>query len=155
MANHDAHRARVEASGVGRRFVPACPRRTTAATREQKESGAALIRRPRISWQTSGQVAAGFAGLDFAVLDFAVLGLVALGLAFGAGFRAVAGLMLIGMPAGPAAAGSGSDRKNRRHSGESSDFLATMQAVTRSTSGISELQRRKASGWQACCSSSV
>src|SRR5689334_18739848 len=70
----------------------------------------ALIRRPRIRWQTSGQVAAGFAGLDF-VVDFVVLDL-----AFGAGFRDAAGLILIGLPAGPAAAGSGSGRKNRRHS---------------------------------------
>ena len=54
-----------------------------------------MIRRPRISWQTSGQVAAGFAGLDFAVLDFAVLGLVALGLAAETEGVRLAGLLLL------------------------------------------------------------
>jgi hypothetical protein len=63
------------------------------------------------------------------------------------------GRMFVGAPA--AATGSGPARKNTRQPGDSSAFLAIMQAVTRSTSGISELQSRKASPLQACCSSAV
>ena len=67
-----------------------------------------------------------------------------------------AGLMAIGRPAGPLAASRGSGPLNcARHGGESWDFLAIMQAVTRSTLGISELQRRKASPVQACSCSGV
>src|ERR1700687_4417055 len=69
------------------------------------------------------------------------------------GFRALAGLMLSGLPA--ATADSGSGLKNARHPGVSCDLFLIMQAVTRSTSGISALQSRNASGLQACCSSSV
>jgi len=71
--------------------------------------------------------------------------------------RGVAGLIAIGLPAGATAArlGSGSGLNCARHGGESCDFLATMQAVTRSTSGISELQSRKASLVQACSCSGV
>ena len=83
-----------------------------------------------------------------------------LGLA--AGLRALAadlrgaGLIAIGLPAGPLAASPGSGPLNcARQGGESWDFLATMQAVTRSTSGISELQSRKASLVQACSCSGV
>ena len=74
-----------------------------------------------------------------------------------ADLRGVAGLIAIGRPAGPLAArlGSGSDLNCARHGGESCDFLATMQAVTRFTSGISELQSRKASLVQACSCSGV
>jgi len=93
--------------------------------------------------QATVQVAAGFAGFfafAFAFDFFAVV---------------VAGAMVNGLPAGAVAAslGSGPERKKARHCGESCDFLATMQAVTRSTSGISDEQRRKASGLQAACSS--
>ena len=72
-------------------------------------------------------------------------------------FRGVVGLIAIGLPAGAAVAwlGSGSGLNCARHGGESCDFLATMQAVTRSTSGISELQSRKASLVQACSCSGV
>ena len=68
-----------------------------------------------------------------------------------------AGLIAIGLPAGAEAArlGSGPDLNCARHGGESCDFLATMQAVTRSTLGISELQRRKASLVQAWSCSGV
>lgn len=95
------------------------------------------------------QVAAGF----FA--DF-LAGLLALDLAV-ADLRWVVGLIAIGLPAGAAAArrGSGSGPNCARHGGESCDFLATIQAVTRSTSGISELQSRKASLVQACSCSGV
>src|SRR5882724_2741520 len=79
------------------------------------------------------QVAAGLAGfLGF----FFALALT--------GFFAVAGLMLIGRPTGtaaaPASVGSGSGRKCARQPAERRDLLRTMQAVTRSTSGISEPQ---------------
>lgn len=94
--------------------------------------------------RSDAQVAVGFAVAFFA---------------FGFDFFAVvvAGVMVIGLPAGAVAAalGSGPERKKARHCGESCDFFATMQAVTRSISGISEEQRRKASGWQAACSSCV
>ena len=91
--------------------------------------------------QATDQVAAGFAGFFAFAFDFFAV--------------VVAGAMVSGLPAGVAAAalGSGPERKNARHCGESCDFFATMQAVTRSTSGISDEQRRKASGWQAACSS--
>ena len=61
------------------------------------------------------------------------------------------GLMFIGVPTvadwlGP---------KNFRQAGESWDFFRSMQAVIRSTSGISELQSRKASGRHASSSSGV
>jgi len=90
------------------------------------------------------QVEAGFAGF---------LGLRVLA----ADLREAAGLIAIGLPAGadPAWLGSGSGLKCARQPGESWDFLATMQAVTRSTSGISELQSRKASPEQACSCSGV
>ena len=73
------------------------------------------------------QLLVGLAGF----LDFFALALT--------GFRAVAGLMLIGLPAGRAAAslGSGSGRKKARQPGERRDLLRIMQTVTRSTSGIS------------------
>ena len=72
-------------------------------------------------------------------------------------FRGVVGLIAIGLPAGAAVAwlGSGSGLNCARQGGESCDFLANMQAVTRSTSGISELQSRKASLVQACSCSGV
>jgi hypothetical protein len=89
------------------------------------------------------QVAAGFAGF---------LGLRALA----ADFRGVVGLIVIGLLTGAELAWLGSGPLNcARHPGESWDFLATMQAVTRSTLGISELQRRKASPVQACSCSGV
>jgi hypothetical protein len=89
------------------------------------------------------QVAAGFAGF---------LGLRALA----ADLRGPAGLIAIGLPAGAVAASRGSGPLNcARQGGESWDFFATMQAVTRSTLGISELQRRKASLVQACSCSGV
>ena len=73
-----------------------------------------------------------------------------------ADLRGPAGLIAIGLPAGADAARLGSGPLNcARHPGESWDFLATMQAVTRSTLGISALQRRKASPVQACSCSGV
>ena len=44
------------------------------------------------------------------------------------------GLMSVGRPSAPSP-GSGPARKNRRHSGESCDLFAIIQAVMRSTSG--------------------
>ena len=74
-----------------------------------------------------------------------------------AALRGVAGRIAIGLPAAAVEArlGSGSGLNCARHSGESCDFLAAMQAVTRSTSGISELHSRKASLVQACSCSGV
>src|SRR5687768_4651115 len=71
--------------------------------------------------------------------------------------RDVAGRMTVGRPAGltAAALGSGSGLKCARQAGESWDFLATMQAVTRLISGIPELQSRNASPVQACSCSGV
>ena len=73
-----------------------------------------------------------------------------------ADLRGAAGRIAIGLPAGAELARLGSGPLNcARHGGESWDFLATMQAVTRSTLGISALQRRKASPVQACSCSGV
>jgi hypothetical protein len=75
------------------------------------------------------QVSPGFAG--FLDLDGFAL----------AGFRALAGLMLSGLPAAAGAAvASGSGLKNARHTGVNCDLFLIMQAVTRSTSGISAPQ---------------
>jgi hypothetical protein len=72
------------------------------------------------------------------------------------GFREDAGRMVSGRPAATGVtAGSGPDLKNARQPGLSCDWFLTMQAVTRSTSGISALQRRNASPEQACSSSGV
>jgi len=49
----------------------------------------------------------------------------------------------------------GSGLKYTRQPGLSWDCCLTMQAVTRSTLGISELHRRNASPMQACCCSKV
>ena len=88
-------------------------------------------------------------------LDLRALALLA-DLALVADLRGAAGLIAIGLPAGADVAWLGSGPLNcARHGGESWDFLATMQAVTRSTLGISELQRRKASPVQACSCSGV
>jgi hypothetical protein len=92
----------------------------------------------------AGQVAAGF----FGFLDFRALLLT--------GFREVAGRMASGRPATTGVtAASGPDLKNARQPGLSCDWFLTMQAVTRSTSGISALQRRNASPEHACSSSGV
>ena len=72
-----------------------------------------------------------------------------------AGLRAVAGLMLVGVAAAAGATSSGPGRKYTRQPGESCDLFLTMQAVTRSTSGISGPQSRNASPLQAACSSWV
>ena len=71
--------------------------------------------------------------------------------------RGVVGRITVGRPAGLATArlGSGPDLKCARQAGESWDFLATMQAVTRLISGISELQSRNASPVQPCSCSGV
>ena len=63
----------------------------------------------------------------------------------------------IGRPAGAAAisSDSGPGLKNARQPGESWDLLRIIQAVTRSTSGISGPHRRNASPLQACCCSGV
>ena len=83
-------------------------------------------------------------------------GFLAFGLALTA-LRGVAGRAAVDRPTGLAVVsrGSGSGPNCARQGGESSDFLATMQAVTRPTSGISELQRRNASPLQACSCSGV
>ena len=115
--------------------------------------GVSLSRDPGLKVAYRAQVEAGFfAGFFVGFLAC----LLALRLAV-ADLRGVAGLIAIGLPAGPLAArlGSGSGLNCARHGGESCDFLATMQAVTRSTLGISELQRRKASLVQACSCSGV
>src|SRR5262249_19840233 len=82
------------------------------------------------------QAASRFAGF-FDLCDFALTGL-----------RAAAGLSAL-------AAAPGAGPNCARHSGESCVLLRTMQAATRSTSGISEPQSRKASPLQACCCSGV
>ena len=112
--------------------------------------GVSLSRDPGLKLAYRAQVEAGF----FA--GFFVGFLLALRLAV-ADLRGAVGLIAIGLAAGPLEArlGSGSGLNCARHGGESCDFLATMQAVTRSTLGISELQRRKASLVQACSCSGV
>jgi hypothetical protein len=84
-----------------------------------------------------------------------------------AGFLDLCGLVLTGprVDSGPMLSGRpaaigltsdwGSDRKNTRQPGESWDLFLIMQTVTRSTSGISALQRRNASPLQARSSSGV
>src|SRR5712671_4322331 len=78
------------------------------------------------------QVVAGLTGL---------LGFLALVLAL-TGFRTVAGLMLVGLPAGTSetSLGAGSGPKKARQPGDRRDLLRIMQTVTRSTSGISAPQ---------------
>jgi hypothetical protein len=109
--------------------------------------GVSLSRKRGLKWQRRAQVETGFTGF---------LGLRTLTLA---DLRGVLGLIAIGLPAGAAVAwlgsGSGSGLNCARQAGESCDFLATMQAVTRSTFGISELHNRKASLVQACSCSGV
>ena len=106
--------------------------------------GVSLSRERGLKWQRRAQVEAGF------LVGF-------LGLRSLADLRGVVGLIAIGLPAGAAVAwlGSGSGLNCARQAGESCDFLATMQAVTRSTFGISELHNRKASLVQACSCSGV
>jgi hypothetical protein len=71
------------------------------------------------------------------------------------GFREAAGLMLRGIPAlTGVTAGSGSLKKTRQP-GVSWSLFLIMQAVTRSTSGMSELHSRNASSLQAACCSGV
>jgi len=70
------------------------------------------------------------------------------------GFRRWPGLMLSGLPAATGTT-SGSGRKYARQPGLSWDCFLTMQAVTRSTSGISALHSANASPLQACSSSGV
>jgi hypothetical protein len=69
-------------------------------------------------------------------------------------FRALAGLMLSGFPAGGVTVASFS-LKNARHPGVSWDLFLIMQAVMRATSGMSAPQRRNASPLQACSCSGV
>ena len=95
-------------------------------------------------------------------LELALRAQVSAGFAGFLGLRALAvdlrgtGLIASGLPAGAELAWLGSGPLNcARQGGESWDFLASMQAVTRSTLGISELQRRKASLVQACSCSGV
>ena len=77
----------------------------------------------RIAQDCRYQVVAGFAGF-FDLCDFLLTALVVV-------------------------LGCGSCRKNTRQPGESCGRFLTMQAVTRSTSGISGPQRRNASPWHA------
>jgi hypothetical protein len=96
------------------------------------------------AWQeVAAQVAAGFAGF------FGLRGLAL------TGFRGDAGLMVSGRPAATGVTSGAGSLKNTRHSGESCDLLRIMQAVMRSTSGISGPQSLKASLLQAACSSWV
>lgn len=94
-----------------------------------------------------GQVAAGFAGF---------LGLRGLALT---GFREVAGRMLRGLPALTDVTSDGrsgpDDLKTARQPGVSWDLFLTMQAVMRSTFGMSELHSRNASPVHACSCSGV
>jgi hypothetical protein len=121
--------------------------RETATPGEQNESE----RRPRrlsrqaraASLELRAQVAAGFAGF------FGLRGLAL------TGFREDAGLMLSGRPAATGVTSGAGSLKNTRQPGDSCDLLRIMQAVTRSTSGISGPQSRKASPLQACSSSWV
>jgi hypothetical protein len=79
----------------------------------------------------TGQVAAGFLGFfGFALEDLTLAG-------FATGLRAT-GLISVGRPTDAEDAGSG--RKCARQPGDSRALLRIMQAVTRSTSGISEPQ---------------
>jgi hypothetical protein len=71
------------------------------------------------------------------------------------GFCELAGLMLRGRPAAGEISGSASDLKWIRHPGDSWDLFLIMQAVTRSTSGMSTPQSLNASSLQACCCSGV
>jgi hypothetical protein len=88
--------------------------------------------------------AAGFAGFFLRGLALTAL-------------RGVAGRIAIGPPAALAetSSGSGPDLNCARHGGESCDLFLIMQAVMRSTSGMSEPHRRNASPVQACCCSAV
>jgi hypothetical protein len=70
-------------------------------------------------------------------------------------FRALAGLMLSGFPAATGVTADSDSLKNARHPGVSWDLFLTMQAVMRSTSGMSAPQSLNASALQACCCSSV
>jgi hypothetical protein len=92
-----------------------------------------------------GQLALGFAGF---------LGLRGLALT---DFREGAGLMLRGLPeaTGVTTGAASGSLKYTRQPGVSCDLFLTMQAVTRSTSGISGPQRRNASLLHACSSSWV
>ena len=69
----------------------------------------------------------------------------------------VSGLMVIGLPAGVSITSldSGPRLKNTRQPGESWALFRTMQAVIRSTSGISGPHSLMASPEQACCCSGV
>ena len=71
--------------------------------------------------------------------------------------RGVAGRITIGRPADRAetSSGSGPDLNCARQGGESCDLFLIMQAVMRSTSGMSALHRRNASLVQAFCCSAV
>ncbi|WP_291575765.1 hypothetical protein [Bradyrhizobium sp.] len=96
-----------------------------------------------------GQVVAGFAGFTGFTGFLDVCGLA------WTGFRTVSGLMFIGLPAATGTASGSDGLKNTLQPGESWDFLAIMQTVTRSTSGISELHSLNASPLHACCCSAV
>src|SRR5437667_3287070 len=113
-------------------------RRRVARTR-----AGALLHLHLSSKPACDQVAPGFAGF---------LGLRGLTLT---GFCELAGPMLSGLPAAAGVAADSDSLKNARHPGVSWDLFLIMQAVMRSTSGISALQRRNASPLQACCCSSV
>jgi hypothetical protein len=105
-----------------------------------------------------GQVAlAGLAGFfGFFGLTLTGLGLTPTGFRAVTGFRALTGVMRTGLRAIVAGTATGSgERKYTRQPGLSSDFLAIMQAVTRSTSGMASPQSRNASGVHACCCSGV
>src|SRR5438034_228471 len=66
------------------------------------------------------------------------------------GFCEPAGLMLSGPPAAAGVAVDSDSLKCARHPGVSWDLFLIMQAVMRSTSGISAPQSRNASPLQAC-----
>jgi len=110
----------------------------------QQCTGSAM-RRVSPARQRRGQVARRFAGFFLDLRDLALTGL-----------REYTGLMLRGRPAvtGVTAA-SGSGLNWARQPGLSCDLFLAMQAVTRSTSGISAPQSRNASLVHACSCSGV
>jgi hypothetical protein len=103
-----------------------------------------------------GQVALAGLACFFGFFGLTLTGLTLTGFRTVTGFRAVTGVMRTGLRAAVTGTTTGSgDLKYTRQPGLSWDFLAIMQAVTRSTSGMASPQSRNASGVHACCCSGV